>query len=314
VGNITAGGTGKTPLVLKLCRDLQARGLKPAVLLRGYKRLRHTSKPVLVRDAEGIRAAVEDSGDEAMELATRLPGVLIGVGARRYRVGKFLLQHGKVDCFVLDDGFQHHALARDINIVTVDVTDPWGGGQLLPAGLLREPPEALLRADAVVLTRTALVGPDRLNTLRIEVSQKLAPGSCLLESTHEAQSLRSLKTNELLPLNELEDQSILVVSGIANPAAFVGTLRHLGAKIENQFFATDHSRDALSVWRWIQRQWRPGMFVVMTEKDAMRWGQPRQMHKAFTQTYALRMNLMLKRGVEQWEKLMDVIQTLCHDR
>jgi tetraacyldisaccharide 4'-kinase len=314
VGNITAGGTGKTPLVIKLCRDLQARGLKPAVLLRGYKRKRHAASPILVRDAKGIRAGVDESGDEAMELADRLPGVLIGVGANRYAVGQFLLEHGAIDCFVLDDGFQHHSLARDINIITLDVTDPWGGGQLLPAGLLREPPAALRRADAVVLTRTALVGPDRLNTLRSEVSQKLAPGSCLLESVHEPENLHVLKSGDFIPLKNLEGQSVLVVSGIGNPDAFLSTVRNLGAKIEKQYLAADHSHDAISVWRWIERHWKPGMMVLMTEKDAMRWGHPKNPPKAFAYAYALRMNLVISRGVEPWEKLMNVIGALCHDR
>jgi len=314
VGNITAGGTGKTPLVMKLARDLQARGLKPAILLRGYKRVRHTPAPVLVQDAAGIHATAEDAGDEAMELALRLPGVLIGVGANRYAVGKFLLKHGDIDCFLMDDGFQHHALARDINIVTLDVTDPWGGGQLLPAGLLRERPDALRRADAIVLTRTALVGPDRLNMLRIQVSQKLAKGSYLLESVHEPEALRSLATQELLPLKMIDGKAILVASGIGNPRAFVATLHHLGAQVEHQYFAADHSHDAVAAWRWIERHWQPGMPVLMTEKDAMRWGRQRRSSKAFAQTYALRMNFIVNRGVEQWEKLMDVVQTLCHDR
>src|ERR1017187_5804553 len=182
VGNITVGGTGKTPLVIRLASDLLAKGLKPAVLLRGYKREKVKRHPVLVRDAKRILAGVAEAGDEAMELASRLPGACVGVGADRHAVGSFILETQSVDCFILDDGFQHHRLGRDINIVTVDVTDPWGGGRLLPAGLLREPPEALRRADAVVLTRTGAVGPDRLAVLRAEVTMHMQRSSGLLES------------------------------------------------------------------------------------------------------------------------------------
>src|SRR5262245_30444982 len=166
VGNITVGGTGKTPLVIRLAADLMAQGLKPAILLRGYKREKVKSEPVVVRDARHILADVSVAGDEAVEIAERLPGACVGVGADRYAVGNHILKRHPVDCFILDDGFQHHRLQRDINIVTLDVTDPWGGGHLLPAGLLREPPDALKRADAVVLTRTGSVGPDRLSVLR----------------------------------------------------------------------------------------------------------------------------------------------------
>src|SRR4051812_34185752 len=133
VGNITVGGTGKTPLVIRLAKDLMAEGLRPAVLLRGYKRKTSTRTPVLVRTAKEIRASVAEAGDEAMELALRLPGACVGVGPDRHAVGNFLLKDNTIDCFILDDGFQHHRLARDINIVTIDVTDPWGGGKLLPA-------------------------------------------------------------------------------------------------------------------------------------------------------------------------------------
>jgi len=127
IGNITVGGTGKTPLVIRLTKDLLAQGLRPAVLLRGYKREKAGRQPVLVRDARHIHATVAEAGDEAMELAARLPGACVGVGADRHAVGNYILEHYPVDCFILDDGFQHHRLERDINIVTVDVTDPWGG-------------------------------------------------------------------------------------------------------------------------------------------------------------------------------------------
>lgn len=317
VGNITAGGTGKTPLVMKLCKDLQARDLNPAILIRGYKRARPMATPVLVRDAGGIRASVETAGDEAMELALRLPGVTIGVGTNRYAVGTYLMEKGPIDCFVLDDGFQHHALARDINVVTLDVTDPWGGGKLLPAGLLREPPAALRRADAVVLTRAAMIGPDRLNTLRGEVAQHMAEGSSLLESAHEPETLRSLKTNEFLSLKALQHQRILVATGIGNPTSFLGTLQHLGAVIEHHYQASDHAGDAAAVWRWVERHWQPGMLVVMTEKDATRWVRPMNPQvptAAFAHSYALRMHLSISRGLDHWNKLMDIIQVLCRGR
>lgn len=312
VGNITAGGTGKTPLVMKLCRDLLARGLKPAVLLRGYKRLDKKREPLLVRDADRLHAAWQESGDEAMELALRLPGVCIGVGSDRYHVGTFIQEQHPVDCFILDDGFQHHALARDINIVAMDVTDPWGGGRLLPAGLLRESPQALKRADAVVLTRTALVGPDRLSTLRHEVSQHLAPGSCLLESRHEPQALVTLASEQTSPLSALRGQAVLSVSGIGNPEAFDAGLRQLGAVIVGRYHAADHSHDAARLWRWVQKHWQPGQWVLMTEKDAIRWRDAAPATLATQKTFALRMELVLDSGAGHWEKLLAMIQALAH--
>src|SRR5262249_6826402 len=124
VGNITVGGTGKTPLVMRLVSDLLVKGCRPAVLLRGYKRERKTSESVIVRGPKSILASIHESGDEAMELARRLPGAIVGVGADRFATGTLILKHYPVDCFVMDDGFQHYQLHRDLNIVTLDVSDP----------------------------------------------------------------------------------------------------------------------------------------------------------------------------------------------
>src|SRR6185437_3694238 len=117
----------------------------------------------------------------------------------------FLSARSPVDCFILDDGFQHHRLERDINLVTLDVSDPWGGGALLPAGLLREHPGALRRADAVILTRTGSVGPDRLTVLRAEVSAYLRPSAYILESRHSPRELIALGTGAPASLSELQD-------------------------------------------------------------------------------------------------------------
>lgn len=314
VGNITVGGTGKTPLVIRLAGDLLARGLKPAVLLRGYKRERHRRRPVLVRDAQGIRAAFSEAGDEAMELAARLPGACVGVGADRYAVGRFLLERRPVDCFILDDGFQHHRLERDINIVTLDVSDPWGGGALLPAGFLREKPEALRRADAVVLTRTASVGPDRLSVLRAEVSMQMRETSCLLESRHEPRELVALNSSRRLPLSELRGKRVLAVSGIGNPKAFESLLSQLGAQLSGSFRLADHEDRSQDVWSWVSRNKRAVDWVVMTEKDAMRWAGPAAPPAALAHSFALRMDLVITGGQEHWARLIDLIHQLAHAR
>ncbi len=309
VGNITVGGTGKTPLVIRLAKDLIAQGLRPAVLLRGYKRENARRAPVLVRDAQRILATVADAGDEAMELATRLPGVCVGVGADRYAVGNFILKRNPVDCFILDDGFQHHRLERDFNIVTVDVTDPWGGGQLLPAGLLREPPEALKRADAVVLTRTSSVGPDRLAVLRAEVSMHMRPSSGLLESRHEPRHLVSLQGRKNVALAELKGKKVLTVSAIGNPKSFENTLTGLGAQVVASMRLADHTGSSDQVIQWIKRNRRQTEWIVMTEKDAMRWavdgGLP-------VQAYALRMEMVFSQGEDHWRKLIALIKRLSH--
>jgi tetraacyldisaccharide 4'-kinase len=314
VGNITVGGTGKTPLVMRLANDLLARGLRPAVLLRGYRREQKRRQPVLVRNAQRICASVAEAGDEAMELATRLPGTCIGVGADRYAVGQFILKHHRVDCFVLDDGFQHHRLDRDINIVTVDVNDPWGGGKLLPAGFLRESPEALRRADAVVLTRTSSVGPDRLAVLRAEVSMRMREASCLLESRHEPRELIALSKQARVPLSELRGKRVLVASGIGNPKAFEATLTNLGAQIVGSLRLADHENHADAVWDWVSRNKRAIDWILMTEKDAMRWVTASVPPPALARAYALRVELVISQGQDHWTRLVDLIEKLIHAR
>lgn len=309
VGNLTVGGTGKTPLVMRLTSDLLKEGLKPAVLLRGYKRERRRYEPVLVRDAEHLLAGLADVGDEAMELATRLPGACVGVGADRYAVGNLVLKNQPVNCFVMDDGFQHHRLQRDINIVALDVTDPWGGGKLLPAGLLREPPAALRRADAIVLTRTRSVGPDRLSVLRAEVSAHMRPTSLLIESQHEPRSLTALQEGKTVPLSELRGRKVIAVSAIGNPRAFEHTLADLGAVLVGSLRLVDHSGRTEDVRRWVHKNRREADWIVMTDKDAMRWGTAGSLPLP---AYAIRMELVFTDGEEHWKKLIDLIRRLVH--
>jgi tetraacyldisaccharide 4'-kinase len=312
VGNITTGGTGKTPLVIRLATDLLNRGLTPAVLLRGYGRERRMRRPVLVRDPRRVLATLQESGDEAMELARRLPGAFIGVGADRYNVGCSVSRHGRVDCFILDDGFQHHRLERDINIVAIDVTDPWGGGKLLPAGLLRERPAALRRADAVVLTRTASVGPDRLTMVRAEVTHWLRPTSAVMESRHEPRELVTATGGRSLPLGELRGKKVLAISAIGNPASFEASLSGAGADIAETLRLPDHRGKPERVWTWAKERFRTGMWILLTEKDAVRWGEPPQALAG--SVYALRMDLVVSAGVDHWNNLVELVRRLAHAR
>ncbi len=312
VGNITVGGTGKTPLVMRLALDLLAKGLHPAILLRGYKREKRSFRPVLVRGPKMIMASVQESGDEAMELARRLPGASVGVGADRYAAGAMILKQFPVDCFIMDDGFQHYQLHRDLNIVALDVTDPWGGGQLLPAGLLRESPEALKRADMTVLTRTAQVAPDRLSVLREEVSTFLHPAAAVLESRHEPRALIGLSDEKEYSLSKLKGKQILVVSGIANPQAFELSLTALGAEIVGAYRLSDHGGDSRDVWKWVSQHQRAGQGVVMTEKDAVRWLAKGTSRDLLKQAFALRMELIISSGREAWQKMIKQLVLAAH--
>ena len=153
VGNIVVGGTGKTPAVIAIAKQLQADGVRVAILLRGYKR-QSREKITIVTDGEKRFCTAAESGDEADMMARLLPGIPIIVGRHRYAAGQLAITRFKSEVLLLDDGFQHRQLHRDVDIVTIDATRPFDTGQLLPVGTLREPVTALRRADMLLLTRT----------------------------------------------------------------------------------------------------------------------------------------------------------------
>ena len=167
VGNITSGGTGKTPLVEWVARTLAAEGRKVCILTRGYGRDNPT-RQVVVSDGNNVLAGPSEAGDEPFLLATNLRGVAAVISnADRIEAANGAIKHLGTDCFVLDDGFQHLRVKRDLNIMTIDATNPWGGGHLLPYGRLREPVSGLSRADCVVITRTDQA--NNIDALRNEI-------------------------------------------------------------------------------------------------------------------------------------------------
>jgi tetraacyldisaccharide 4'-kinase len=228
VGNLTAGGTGKTPMVAWVVGALAERGLHAGILSRGYG-----------RGADG-------ENDEARLLARALPGVPHVQDPDRVAGGERLQQQG-VDVIVLDDGFQHRRLARDLDLVLVDATRPWGlpavgEGEpvraFLPRGLLREPPTALARADAVVITRADGVGPERLASLRRELAGFAGEAPFAL-ACHAPVGLRGLDGEER-GTSHLEGLEVDLLSGLGNPAAFEATVCGLGARVVEHRALPDH--------------------------------------------------------------------------
>lgn len=254
VGNIVVGGTGKTPAVIAIAKHLQREGMRVAILLRGYKRrggkkmsrrlmswfpLR--GKVTIVSDGEKLCASPVESGDEAYMMAKHLRNVPVIVGKCRYLAGQVALERFKVDVLLLDDGFQHRQLARDIDILTIPTTHPFGNPEkLLPAGTLREPPTALRRADLILLTHAD--APDISEHVK-KIVEPLAPNAPVLTSIHQPTRLyplvisakRNVLNENLLTENrrpitdnyhikKLKGKRVLAVCGIGTPNAFVATL------------------------------------------------------------------------------------------
>ena len=252
VGNIVVGGTGKTPAVIAIAKHLQRERMRVAILLRGYKR-RIREKVTIVSDGENVCASATESGDEAQMMARDLSGVPILVGKCRYLAGQVALERFKVDVLLLDDGFQHRQLARDVDILTIPATHPFGNPEkLLPAGTLREPPSALQRADLILLTHADI--PD-ISTQIKKLIKSLAPNVLVLESIHQpihcyplvGDCQRNLLNENRLPrtdtydIKELKGKRVLAVCGIGNPDAFVMTLMRCAvASVELLEFPDHH--------------------------------------------------------------------------
>ena len=276
VGNIVAGGTGKTPVVIWIAKYLQSEGFQVGVLLRGYKRADQHLISV-ISDGKGGLTSVTESGDEASMIARKLPGVPVVVGIDRYAAGLEVIQlWGHTNgVLILDDGFQRRQLARNLDILTIDSTQPFGTGKLLPAGTLREPKIALKRTDVLLLTRTDLAA----ESINLE---QFGQGEQVFQTCHQPTRLYQLSTgsdrseaserDEECGLDLLKGQRILAVCGIGNPEAFAGTLRQFEPKAVELIAFPDHHRYSLADLNDISaRACDIGVnIVVTTEKDSQK--------------------------------------------
>ena len=236
VGNLAVGGTGKTPCVICVARHLQERGGRPAILLRGYGRKGGTSL-LVASTGEGLVIPAAEAGDEASLLAETLSGVPIVVAADRRRAAEVALGRLGADVLILDDGYQHLRLHRDLDILLLDARAPFGTGALLPRGLLREPPAAAGRADLIILTRADQVRDMDRAEGGIRRLNSRAP---LLRAVHRPVSLVRIADGTRLPPSALTGETVAALSAIGSPEAFETTLRGLGASVAAVSRFPDH--------------------------------------------------------------------------
>ena len=234
IGNITTGGTGKTPLVEYVAKTIASQGKKVCILTRGYGR-KDPHLQVIVSDGYGVLASPSEAGDEPYLLATKLTGQAAVISsADRIAAAQEAINDFHTEVFVLDDGFQHLRLARDLNIACIDATNPWGGGRLLPYGRLREAPEGLRRADCVVLTRCDQV--ESVEALREQVSE-LIEGRAVFASQMRPVRVVSLKNG---PETIALPGRVGAFCAVGNPASFFESLRGLGYEVGLERAFADH--------------------------------------------------------------------------
>jgi tetraacyldisaccharide 4'-kinase len=266
VGNLTFGGTGKTPFVEFLARRFRFEGRQPAVLSRGYGR--RTRGVVVVSAGQGPLVSPEEGGDEPVALSRRLPGVLVVVGERRSDAARRAADLG-ADLFLLDDGFQHLAVRRDVNLLLLDARDPFGGGSPPPGGRLRDPVSALRRADAIVFTRVDRADPPAEALAEIS---RLHPRAPIFHARIRPVALCDENDSPIDP-SDLEPRRLIAACGIAGPPSdFAGSLRELGLHAEELLAFRDHQRyDGRALSRIRRAADRCGAsWIVTTSKDAVK--------------------------------------------
>lgn len=259
VGNLTVGGTGKTPLTLWLARRLAARGHRVGILSRGYRGT--ATEPTIVSRGDGLEVPVELVGDEAAMLAKCFAGPVIT--ARRRVAGVRLARTLGCDVVVLDDGFQHRALARDFDLVVVSSRH----GGMLPSGPMREPWSALRRADAVAL---AIRGEEEGPPLLPPAAAALPLGKFVVRFRPDSLVVSSAGLWEEIPIGRISGARVTAVSGIAEPSAFYQTLRGWGADVKEIFEFPDHHAYTSEDWQRMSRHTQAVDFVVTTEKDLVK--------------------------------------------
>ena len=278
IGNVTAGGTGKTPVTEIFARELTKAGRKVAILSRGYRRKdapwwerafkQVIEKPVIVSNGRQILVDSAVGGDEPYMLASNLPGVCVLVDRNRVKSGRYAISHFGCDTLILDDGFQYQRLKHSLEVVLVDRTNPVGNGHMLPRGVLREPAKHLARADVIFLTKC---GEDNSEVVK-EVREYNTKAE-IIECRHAPRVLKDVWSREELPLSWLKGKTVCTLSGIASPKGFENSLRHLGAKvIWCERYADHHRYDSSEVLYALNRTADMGAdALVTTEKDAVRF-------------------------------------------
>lgn len=260
IGNITTGGTGKTPLVAYVANVLHARGEKVCILTRGYGR-ENSKQRVLVSDGEKILVDVRQAGDEPLELAQKLLGKAIVIAdGDRVAAAEWANRKFGVTTFVLDDGFQHRKAKRDLDVVCVDATNPFGGGQMFPTGRLRELVANLSRADVIVITRANLVDPSVIADLKFEIS-RAAPYASVFVSA-----------NAIANAEQLVGKGVFAFAGIGNPESFFALLRQNNIDVVGTRIFADHHKYSPSDAADINSAARSANANILanTQKDAVK--------------------------------------------
>jgi tetraacyldisaccharide 4'-kinase len=299
VGNVTAGGTGKTPVVEILARTLTEEGRKVAILSRGYRSKKKAvteTLPRVVSDGHRILLDSEMGGDEPYMLARNLPGVVVLVDKDRVKSGRYAIKKFGCDVLVLDDGFQYRRLRHTHEIVLVDSTNPFSNGHLLPRGTLREPAAHIRRADFIFITKSN--GDTEILRAKIK---KLNPKAEITECRHSPKYFKNAYSTDEIPLEALKGKRVVALSGIASPQSFENSIIKMGATILARERFSDHYRyRPQEIIDIINNADELGAdYILTTEKDAVRLP---HLENPKVPTYYMRMEIEILDGYENFKE------------
>jgi len=276
VGNITVGGTGKTPIVIKIAQILLEAGERPCVLTRGYGR-KDVTKRVVVSDGESILADAVDGGDEPFEIAKKLGGKAVIIADRdRLSAGLWAVEDLGVTVVILDDGFQHRRVHRDLDVICIDATDPFGNGLTLPFGKLREPLDSLKRAGLLILTRSNLADDSKIKKTKVRL-EYFSKGSELLLCGNETEEI--IELDDFLngkrsshSFDESKNKKGFLFCAIGNPKSFLKQMETDGISVSGKRFLRDHSgydqREVTTIEEHALKA--DASFLLTTAKDAVK--------------------------------------------
>jgi tetraacyldisaccharide 4'-kinase len=319
IGNLTVGGTGKTPVVEVFAKTLAAKNRKVAILSRGYRskskpffqKLKdlifqrdHEIPPKIVSDGQRLLMDSAMAGDEPYMLASNLRNVVMLVDKDRVKSGRYAIRKMGVDTLILDDGFQYLRLKPRLNILLVDSTMPFTNHHMLPRGLLREPIKNLRRADYIFLTKST--GSSKLRHLKGFIKRH-NPRAEIIECTHRPQYLENIYTQEKLPLETLQGRRLAAISAIAVPASFEGFLRKLGGNLVYAEQFMDHHRyRQQEIIDFVNASLNhDAEMIITTEKDAVRFP---KLERRDIPIYFLRVEIDILSGAESFN---DCISRIC---
>ena len=284
VGNITLGGTGKTPFAIFIAEHIKFMGKKVAVLHRGY------------------------GSDESYLIKEKLAGIPVIIGSDRVRNALKAQNELDVDCVILDDGFQHYRLKRDLDILLIDATNPFGNYRIFPRGILREPIGRLKQADLIILTKSDM-GRDKLDSIK-GLLESYNDKAVIAESYYEPVGIQSLFLKENMPLSYIPHKRIAVLCGIGNPGYFSWMVQKLGASIYERFFYSDHYNfkdgDIAHICDMCGQKGIEA--IITTEKDAVKLRRFRELFGSL-EIFALRVVLRINKNEE---KVIGRIHSICH--